>query len=622
MARFGFVGPSYRSRSVNADCQQTLNWYPEVLESGAGKSALAMYQSPGLKLAYALPGEVEVLGLFEFNGRVWAAGNNSLYELFAGGNIVQKRGDFTNGVANGQPVAMAANQAGQLLVAAGGNLYVFNLNTNIMVPVDMTQLNGPVDQIAFVDTYFVAVIRNSNIFQLSNLLDGTVWLKTLDASNISVFPENIVAMSVAYRQIWFQGNKKTTAYFNTGDPSFPFSPLPSGFMEQGAVAKWGSVLLDNTGFWIGGDERGYGIAWRANGYTPQRVSTHAIEFAWQGYSRIDDAVAYAYQDQGHTFYQVWFPSANATWVYDAATQMWHEKAFWDQATGRFTAHRTRCHALGFGKHLVGDWKTGNIYDMSISYLNDFGNSIRRVRRSPHISKENEWQRHFSLQIDMEAGATPQAIFKGNKPATTFTLDDGTGQLWLIAVNDAGNLTSNKLASGVAQIVILNDPSNSTSWQLGVQPVSGNITTSDVSEGGFDTGEFDVILFDSGGTPGSFPVSINMVSITGTVQYVLTVTTLGLLQTTSRGFILRGPFVGLRWSDDGGHTWSNYHYRDAGMAGQFKKRVIFRRLGRTRDRVYELSTSDEFSASIVDAYLKATDDFIPTERIGDRLRKMA
>ena len=48
--RFGIVGPSYTSQSVNADAQQTMNWYPEQVESGAGNAPIVLYPTPGLKV--------------------------------------------------------------------------------------------------------------------------------------------------------------------------------------------------------------------------------------------------------------------------------------------------------------------------------------------------------------------------------------------------------------------------------------------------------------------------------------------------------------------------------------------------------------------------------------------
>ena len=47
MARFGFVGPSYSSESIQVDCQVSRNFYVESVESLEGKGALAQYPTPG-----------------------------------------------------------------------------------------------------------------------------------------------------------------------------------------------------------------------------------------------------------------------------------------------------------------------------------------------------------------------------------------------------------------------------------------------------------------------------------------------------------------------------------------------------------------------------------------------
>lgn len=66
-----------------------------------------------------------------------------------------------------------------------------------------------------------------------------------------------------------------------------------------------------------------------------------------------------------------------------------------------------------------------------------------------------------------------------------------------------------------------------------------------------------------------------------------------------------PQMNLRWSDDGGHTWSNTHSTSMGASGDYSKRVIFRRLGMTmklRDRVYEISGTDPVKIAIMGAEL--------------------
>lgn len=66
-----------------------------------------------------------------------------------------------------------------------------------------------------------------------------------------------------------------------------------------------------------------------------------------------------------------------------------------------------------------------------------------------------------------------------------------------------------------------------------------------------------------------------------------------------------PQVMLRWSDDGGHTWSNEHWKSMGKIGRYGFRTIWRRLGMTlkiRDRVYEVSGTDPVKIAITGAEL--------------------
>jgi hypothetical protein len=66
-----------------------------------------------------------------------------------------------------------------------------------------------------------------------------------------------------------------------------------------------------------------------------------------------------------------------------------------------------------------------------------------------------------------------------------------------------------------------------------------------------------------------------------------------------------PQCMLRWSDDGGHTWSSEHWASMGKIGEYGYRTFWRRLGMTvklRDRVYEISGTDPVKVSIMGAEL--------------------
>lgn len=67
-----------------------------------------------------------------------------------------------------------------------------------------------------------------------------------------------------------------------------------------------------------------------------------------------------------------------------------------------------------------------------------------------------------------------------------------------------------------------------------------------------------------------------------------------------------PQVMLRMSDDGGYTWGNEHWRSMGKLGEYKNRVIWRRLGAARDRVYEVKITDPVRRDVVGATLRGSE----------------
>lgn len=97
----------------------------------------------------------------------------------------------------------------------------------------------------------------------------------------------------------------------------------------------------------------------------------------------------------------------------------------------------------------------------------------------------------------------------------------------------------------------------------------------------------------------------------------------LLGLEADGETTRNPIIWLSWSNDGGHNWSNEVQMNLGQVGQYAYRCIARRLGRARDRVYQIRYSDTAPLRIVDAYLKAAPGGLqPTPRLADIARRQA
>ena len=78
----------------------------------------------------------------------------------------------------------------------------------------------------------------------------------------------------------------------------------------------------------------------------------------------------------------------------------------------------------------------------------------------------------------------------------------------------------------------------------------------------------------------------------------TIDILGISQSINSLTTTTKPQAMLRWSNDGGSTWSNEHWTTIGYEGKYKNRAIWRRLGWSRDRVFEVVVTDPVNAVII------------------------
>lgn len=65
-----------------------------------------------------------------------------------------------------------------------------------------------------------------------------------------------------------------------------------------------------------------------------------------------------------------------------------------------------------------------------------------------------------------------------------------------------------------------------------------------------------------------------------------------------------PIMMMRMSNDGGRTYGNEHWRSMGKIGEYKRRAVWNRLGRSRNRVFEISITDPVKRVIMAAHLEA------------------
>jgi len=497
------LGQAYVARSVNAADNRMVNLFPEVIPN-EGKEAGYLLRAPGLRFL-ATVGVGPIRGLWTFKNTGYVVSGNALYKVNT--SYTATLLGTVDGVG---PVSMADNGT-QLFIAANGPSYIYNSNTEVFQSISDSDFPGAVT-VSYLDGYFVFNEPNSQKVWVTSILEGTQ-IDPLDFASAEGSPDNLNAVLVNNREAWLFGTNSVEVWYDAGTPDFPLARIQGASNEIGCIAPYSVAKLDNTVFWLGQDARGFGIVYRANGYTGIRASNHSIEWQIQQYGDLSTAVAYTYQQDGHSFYVLNFPTADATWVYDVSTQSWHERAGF--ADGLFTRHRGNSQMNFNSQIVIGDYENGNLYAFDMDYYSDNGETQKWLRSwRPIPSGQNNLRRtaQHSLQFDCETGVG----LNGGTPAEDIFL-----------------LTEN-------------------------------------SE--FITTESGDLLYNT--NPAVTPLGSN-------------------------------PEAMLRWSDDGGHTWSNEHWTNLGRIGQYGRRAFWRRLGMTmklRDRVYEVSGTDPVKIAIIGAEL--------------------
>jgi hypothetical protein len=565
---FGFVGPSYEAPMTLQDAQRLINWYVEMDPNPSAKEQLALLGCPGLNLVastinaqvrgmWVLPGSSQALvvsgnavyvmtvvvpatqtsipqysiaqvGTLLTNVGPVCIRDNGVQQNGLGGYAVIVDGQYgyyylLSGVpyansfggaltATSPVIAFASVLPAGLIVtpnatlsAASGQIpagtkvvsvdtigltLTMSANATGTVPNDTITLTIPVfgqitdagflgaDRVAFIEGWLIFNEPGTRTFYTTGPTPYSILFPGLFFALKDSSTDNLITLFENNRELWLIGERTSEVWFNAGGTNFAFQRIPGVGPQIGCAAVHSITRSGATLLWLGRNEQGQNIVVMTNQYTFTRVSTHAVEHAIASYPVISDAIGYGYEEDGHLFYMLIFPTADVTWCFDLTAGVWHQRASFQPSTGAFHRHRSNCFMDLGDVRLVGDYQTGQIHQMSRKYFTDNGAPLVCIRRTPHVWSKASRERVFCSQLQIEF--TPGV-----------GLQVGQGQ---------------------------------------------------------------------------------------------------------------NPQMMLRWSDDGGFTWSNQRWTTIGAAGQTKNRAIFRLLGRARDRVWEVSFSDPVQRDIVGATL--------------------
>lgn len=368
------VGQSYHLTDWHIDCQRTLNFYPQAVESGNGRNVSALMPTAGLTLMHNL-GDKPMRGLYALSDRLLAVCGDTLYKIT---DDVQAVGQ----IAGVGKVHFADNSLA-VMVVCDGVAYAYSLDDDALTALEVNDDTGffGANDVTFLDGRFIWTVPNSGQVQWSDLLSTNT--TALNYATAEAKSDKLVRCVAVGGQLWLIGEKTTEIWNTTGSNDSPFVRQSGAYIPMGCVAKDTVAVMGGGLIWLGSSDMGHNQVVMTQGYQTVRISNHAIENAINSYD-ITNAYAWAYQSSGHGFYVLTFPNAQKTWVYDTLTQMWHERSYYNWAKAKHEHHRAYCHAFYAGVHYVGDRDNGKIYKLDDTNNTDDGVIVVRERTLPCV----------------------------------------------------------------------------------------------------------------------------------------------------------------------------------------------------------------------------------------------
>lgn len=476
--KLNITGSAYKHPALEVNNQRCVNLFPmSPGPDGRGKSPLV--HTAGLDLLVSL-GSDEIRSLITVSGFTYAVMGANVYKLTINETARTATSSLLGTLTTTTgAVRVAANPTQIIWVDGTDSGYLYNFSTlawGVIADSDFPACS----HVVFLDGYFIVNEVGSGRFFTSALNDGTSW-DPADVATAESNTDNLNGIGVSKGEVWLFGDKSTEIWYNAANVSgSPLSPRDGLEMQIGCGAPSSIVALDDLLIWL--DNRGFIVQSevspfiRSNnsGYDLKIVSDEAITAEILSYSVRSDAVAMGYNDRGHLMYQITFPTANKTWVFDYTTKSWHERAYFNEGVGEFERHFAQFYAQSGTLHLMAGDRDGKIYISNNLSYRDNEEVVRRIRTTAPV-------------LDSES----------------------------------------------------------------------------YSEIGVDSLELKIGLGDS---------------------------------------LAEDPQVTLRYSHDGGHTWSDYLSRDMGGVGDYGNRISWNRLGTGHEWVFEFAIAENMPVALIDAVI--------------------
>lgn len=280
-------------------------------------------------------------------------------------------------------VFISENNANEIIITENSsNIYIFNYAAETFQKID---IGFRIGYITFMDGYIIGPELETHQWRLSNLNDASTFpFDSQHVGELETSPDVVVAVETLERQLFVFGKNITEVWLDVPSSSvlFPFQRQNSLSIEYGCISPNTIASGFSRIVWLGSNESSAASILVSTGSAPQKIATDGIEFELDNLKRPEDSFGFLFEEDGHIFYQINFPSDNVSYVYD-----FNEKKFFNITDQSLNAHIARRLSFFNNAHLFITSKDGGLYEMSSSFYtyketigeDDAGFTIPRIR---------------------------------------------------------------------------------------------------------------------------------------------------------------------------------------------------------------------------------------------------
>ena len=657
MAEFGFVGASYTAPSIYQNDQECINWRPEIdpTKAQGERGVVSLYPTPGLTLLNTFPNKESVRGLrtissggsqliavcgayvyaVSYNFQVSIIGqlltstgpvsitDNGLYVYIVDGanrySWLIDSPDTTNftGYINGTTLNVVSVQQGNLSVGSqifgvgvkqgtiitSGSNYIWTVNQSQNTAVESMTCDPP----CCIFTGSIATAAGVTTLTVSAVSSGSLSIGTTIIGAGVLTGTVITALGTG----------------SGGTGTYILNPVSQTVSSETMYAHQFTILPSTDGAFTGGGvvdvNDNYFIYTRPN--SQQFAVSNLL-------SPITNGLSYASKfTSPDNLVSLIANNGQLYLLGEKSSEVWNDQGTFPVAYQRIPGTSTQQGIIApFSVARVGNsfaYVSQNIRGQNQVVLI---NGYIPQRISTHAVEQSLLDQYTADAIAYTYQLEGHEVYVVSFPTIDITWAyDATTQLWhkwlWVDNNNEYHRHRSNCAAVFQDIVVVGDWENGNLYQLDQSNYTDNNhtvrrlrraphLTSDLQRQYFDELQlqFQPGVGIQGFSRDRNTYLGNTYVIGASSSLVIAYQDIDVLADPNQIYtsdVLSKPQAMLRWSSDGGSTWSKEYWQEIGQQGKYTHRAIWRRLGWSRDRIFEVVVSDPIKAVIVSANLKAS-----------------